>query len=95
MEKPLKELPWNQQNTCHHNNDKETKSYLQELKTCLQTCACDLYNLYGDQASHLNNFRYNKKENLLHILKRKKLKGSPVHPHIPTSALTAILIPTG
>ena len=27
----------------------ETKPYLDSLKTCLQACACDPYNFYGDQ----------------------------------------------
>ena len=38
-------------NTCDHYSYVKTKTNVESLKTCLVTCACDPYNLYGDQAS--------------------------------------------
>ena len=37
-------------NTCDHYNYVKTKAYMESLKTCSQTCPCDLCYSYGDQA---------------------------------------------
>ena len=33
-----------------HKEDKETKPCQEDVKACSQACACDPYNLNGDQA---------------------------------------------
>ena len=37
-------------NTRNYYNYVKTKTYVESLKTCSQTRACDPYDLYGDQA---------------------------------------------
>ena len=39
-------------NTCDHPNYMKTKAYAESLKNVLEACACDPYDLYGDQALH-------------------------------------------
>ena len=36
-------------NRCDHYIDMETKPYMDNLKTCLQTCICHPYHLHGDK----------------------------------------------